>query len=456
MAKVRGKKYPLLLLLLVFGILLLFGFFLYRRYQISQRVSFFYEENEEVLKNPARGFYTQISYKEPERLKEIKKEGQTLALVTMSLKNHLEEAIPAEKLERLSVLFEEARKQQVMLLFRAAYKQDEDCLEPELSMIKIHIEQLAAVMNAYRDVVLAVQTGMVGLWGEWHGSVYLEDEDALKNEAMKVVEWWLQNLDESINLNLRRPLFIQTAIEAGLDGNRLGMHNDALLATDSDMGTYLDRSKELLWCAEWLNGKVNGGEMPYVSAYTKPEHAKTEFTQLSLTYLNAYYNAEVLEAWEKQTLSGENALEYMEKHLGYRYSLEQLETNETLLAGAKNLQLDIRLKNSGFSTIQSRFHLYLVLDDGIRKQFYPLKKENDEKAVEIYRCSIALTEQKPFLLGFCYTDAENAAEEGLKNTAHTVQFANDEIFYQDGVNYVLSYQFLGDRKETLIPQQIGG
>ena len=203
--------------------------------------TFSYSENDDILVNPARGFYTQISYKESERLQDIRKDGQTLSLVTMSLAKHLEEPIPDVKLERLKTLFKEAREQQVMLLFRASYKQNETQGEPELSVIKTHIEQLSEIINEYKDVVLVVQTGMVGLWGEWHGSVYLEDEDALRNEAMKVVEWWLQYLDPSINLNLRRQLFIQTAIEAGLDGSRLGMHNDALLATDSDMGTYVDR-----------------------------------------------------------------------------------------------------------------------------------------------------------------------------------------------------------------------
>ena len=149
------------------------------------------------------------------------------------------------------------------------------------------------MINEYKDVVLAVQTGMIGLWGEWHGSVYLANEDALRNKAMKVVKWWLEYLAPSINLNLRRPLFIRTAMEEGLDGERLGMHNDALLATDSDLGTYVDRQKELSWCQSNLDGKVNGGEMPYVSEYTEPSNAIKEFNKLSLTYLNAYYNVEV-------------------------------------------------------------------------------------------------------------------------------------------------------------------
>lgn len=440
-------------LLLLIGILF-GGLVLYRNFQEERTVTYFYSENDESLVNPARGLYTQIYYKEPERLESIREEGQTLSLVTMSLKDHMEEPIPEEKLELLRILFEEARKQQVMLLFRAAYRQNEECGEPELSMIKTHIEQLSEVINEYKDVVLVVQTGMVGLWGEWHGSVYLEDEDALRNEAMKVVEWWLQNLDPSINLNLRRPLFIQTAMEVGLDGSRLGMHNDALLATDSDMGTYIDREGELAWCEENLNGKVNGGEMPYVSEYTEPEHVIEEFNQLSLMYLNAYYNVEVLKDWENRKLYNENALEYIKKHLGYRYYLKEIETTEKIYTTSEKLQVKIQLGNSGFSTIQSRFHLYLVLDDGENKLFIPLEKTNEEKEIETYQCSVELLEKKPFLIGLCYTDAANLEGGSLQEYAHTIQFANDEMRYEEGVNYFISYQYIEEEKEELVPSMI--
>ena len=444
----------LVILFLVCTGVLIGGFIVYRNYQEERMVTFSYTENDEDIVNPARGFYTQIYYKEPERLETIKEEGQSLCLVTMSLKDHMEEPIPEEKLERLRTLFEEARRQQVMLLFRAAYRQNEDCGEPELSMIKTHIEQLSEVINEYKDVVLVVQTGMVGLWGEWHGSVYLQDEETMRKDAMKVVEWWLENLDPSINLNLRRPLFIQTAIEEGLDGSRLGMHNDALLATDSDMGTYMDRAEELAWCEENLNAKVNGGEMPYVSEYTKPEHAIEEFDQLSLMYLNAYYNVEVLEDWKNKTLYGENALDYISKHLGYRYSLETLETTEKIYSTSDSIQMKIQLRNSGFSSIQSRFRLYLVINDGEEKTFIPLEKAESTKELETYECSVELSEKSPFLIGICYTDAVDTETGSLKEYAHTVQFANDEMRYEEGVNYFISYQYEEEGKTELVPAKI--
>lgn len=448
------KKLVWFVVSVLFFEMLIEAFHLYRNLMEEQTASFIYFENNEDLENPARGFYTQIYYKEPERLEAIREDGQTLALVTMSLSDHMEEAIPEEKLNRLRTLFEEARKQQMMLLFRASYRANEELGEPELPIIKSHIEQLSEVINEYKDVVLVVQTGMIGLWGEWHGSVYLENEGALRNEAMKVVQWWLQNLDPSINLNLRRPLFIQTAIEEGLDGSRLGMHNDALLATESDLGTYVDRTKELQWCKDNLNGKVNGGEMPYVSKYTKPDYAVREFDQLSLMYLNSCYNYDVLKDWKRKKLDDENAFDYISRHLGYRYSLRLFQTTDKINPNTQNFPVKIQLKNSGFSTIQSRFQLYLVLDDGMEKRFILLKKENEEKDVEMYQCSVELPEVKPFMMGLCYTDGVNDEEGRLEEYAHTVKFANDGILYEDGISYVIRYQYAEENENVLVPQKI--
>lgn len=444
------------LLLTVAGALFV-GFLVYRHRQEEKTVLFSYSENDAELVNPARGFYTQIDYKEPERLKVIREEGHTLSLVTMNLKDHIEEPVPQEDLMRLRALFEEAGRQQVMLLFRAAYRWDEDCGEPELSVMKTHIEQISEVINEYKDVVLAVQTGMIGQWGEWHGSAYLEDEEAMRNDAMKVVKWWLENLDPSIGLNLRRPVFIQTAMEEGLDADRLGMHNDALLATDSDMGTYADRTGELAWCEEHLNAKVNGGEMPYVSEYSEPENAVREFDQLALMYLNAYYNVEVLEDWKSKTIDGENAYDYIGRHLGYRYSLKTLETTEKIYAASKKIQLKLQLKNSGFSTIQNRFRLYLVVDDGEEKRFLPLERTNRAKELETYECTVELTEKMKkgsCFIGLCYTDAVDDRGKCPGQDAHTVQFANDEMRFEDGINYFISYHYEKEGEPELIPDKI--
>ena len=442
------------ILVFVFLVIICFvGKCILHNYLEREQIQIVYNESQDKLINPARGLYTQITYKEAERLEDIKNQGFSLVLVTMDLKKYIEKEIPEEKLKQLEALLEEAREQRMMILFRAAYWQSEKLAEPELSITRRHIEQIAQVMNEYKDVVLVVQTGLVGLWGEWHGSKYLEDDEALRTQAMRVVEWWLENLDASIHLNLRRPLFIQTAEELGLDSSRIGMHNDALLATHSDMGTYIDREEDLKWCEEHLNGKVNGGEMPYISEYTEPEHAIKELEQLSLTYLNAHYNVEVLEDWANKKLGEQNAYEYIEQHLGYRYYVKNIGTNKRIFDTTETLNITVSLGNSGFSTIQNRFTLYMVIDDGEHRGFYPMNPISIEKKEELYECSIAVPEEKPFRIGFCYSDQIPDKQNLLLEYAHTVEFANDDMCYEDGINYFIEY-VQKDEEKIFVPQKL--
>lgn len=397
---------------------------------------FSFTAHDRTIVNPARGFYTQIQYTEAGRLADIKESGQSLALVTMGLEDYMEQPIPEEELRQFSELLKEARKQEIMVMFRAAYLFEADGAEPELEMIEHHIAQLSGVMNEYKDTVLLVQTGMIGLWGEWHGSKYLEDENAVRKEALQVVGWWLEYLDEVIELNLRRPVFIQMAEEEQYDVERIGLHNDALLATDSDMGTYYDREKELIWAERNLKGKISGGEMPYVSEYTEIPNVLKEFGQLHLTYLNAYYNTDVLKTWKEQEYESENALSYIEKRLGYRYYAEQITVNECLYPYTKTLSVKVKLKNEGFSDAAARFHLYLVLDDGKEKHFIRMEKKEEN-----YEAALEMEKWEPFLVGLCLMDGEAEYYGSLPEFVHTIELANEGIQSKEGVSYFVRYAY---------------
>ena len=73
--------------------------------------------------------------------------------------------------------------------------------EPDdFSMMLTHIRQLAAVVSQFRDVVPAVECGMVGPWGEMHTSRYTAEE-----YMDRVVGEWLRNLPADMPLLVRNP-----------------------------------------------------------------------------------------------------------------------------------------------------------------------------------------------------------------------------------------------------------
>ena len=120
------------------------------------------------------------------------------------------------------------------------------------------------------------------------------DESAQRTSRLYVLQQWEAVLEQQIPVAVRRPRFVREAQEQGILTGRLCLHNDALLSTDSDMGTYDDPemsfSEELQWVDEQLADQYNGGEMPSPGARNEPENAHAEFQRLHIGYLNQMYN----------------------------------------------------------------------------------------------------------------------------------------------------------------------
>lgn len=421
-------------LVVIFLLVLMTGIVICQKNRIKD-ISFSYKENQESLQNPARGFYEQLYVSSPkDAVKRVAKDSDVkIILLTMDLSEYVNEDISSEALDALEEKLVQCKDADMMVIFRASYKQKGEDAEPDLECIASHIKQLSAVLNTHQDVVFAVQAGMLGLWGEWHTSKYLPDDGSLSKESIQVIQCWLNELDESIVLNLRRPSFIREAMENGVDGTRLGYHDDGLLGSDTDLGTYitLDREQELSWAKENLNGKINGGEMPYVTEFTQFENVKKEFDELSITYLNYYYNKQVLQSWNA------DELQFVRDHLGYRYSLDCITLPETLKRdfsfhvneNIATIPVDIDLRNTGFSSIAARFKPYLVVryENG-EIETYPLEKKQDKKAKEKLVAKIKVNCDQNFILGIQYSDG-----------VHNVLLANDEVVFENGVNEVIAY-----------------
>ena len=79
------------------------------------------------------------------------------------------------------------------------------------------------------------------------------------------------------------------------------------------------------------------------------------------------------------------------------------------------------------------------------------EKADGTKELEIYESFVELTEKEPFSIGLCYTDAVDTKAGRLMDYAHTVQFANDEIYFEEGINYFISYQYTEEGKTELVP-----
>lgn len=436
----RGRKLAVLIVAgFLFTAIIIMNKY-YIRYESKQ-----YSIGDKYVNNPDRGFYVQISSSKKDKIEKYA-ENVRMVLLEFDLYEYRNETIPDSKLCELEDFLKEAKEQNVKCIFRAAYGFDREESNDADSLERIgeHISQISPILNCYKEQIVCVQAGFFGPWGEWHSSRYLEkDEEAAKNRCWLLQEL-LGQLDKDIIIDVRRPRFIREAIDAGLPLERIGFHNDGLLGSKSDYGTYDDesftREEEMEWLREHLVTGINGGEMPCVNEYSQIERAVDEFPKLKLSYLNLKYNEEVYELWKKQTVNGENAFDYIAKHLGYRFYVSKIKYPERLKDGILGWKrnIEITLVNDGFAPIGSNYALEWVVEDYSGHKYYfdsdaELSKLENNRSIVI-KLPISYIKDIPFKrIGIRISDIHDPEKEEV----NCVELVNDDFSYEKGVNYLL-------------------
>ena len=76
---------------------------------------------------------------------------------------------------------------------------------PTGEQILAHLDQLKPFLEKNKDLILVVQAGMIGAWGEWHSSVQgLENSEETK---AAVLEKLLSVVPAERNVQVRLPEF---------------------------------------------------------------------------------------------------------------------------------------------------------------------------------------------------------------------------------------------------------
>mgnify|MGYP000028406704 FL=1 len=76
-------------------------------------------------------------------------------------------------------------------VLRFAYEKDfvrQEPVGPTLKEALAHLDQLKPFLHKNRDLILVVQAGVIGAWGEWHSSIHgLEHSDTAKIAILEKV-----------------------------------------------------------------------------------------------------------------------------------------------------------------------------------------------------------------------------------------------------------------------------
>ena len=330
---------------------------------------------------------------------------------TVATSNCKSQPLTQEVLDLLREYFEEARQQDRSLIVRLAYDTWYDGhsnAEPDQETILNHLKQIGPLYSEYSDVIVFVELGLYGRWGEMNGTIQGTNENIA--EAMQVL---LESSSPDIKTGPRRPdivaawMGLQTRNDKGWTSftdfhtdstkfkdmlqakgdtvYRVGMYNDGYLGNDGDMGTigYGDpgrMTREML--TEWLEdyGALHtpyGGELVYNSnsesrgPINTPRYLSYEGFRTHTSYLNRFHHKATIDAWNDsvftardsidQEYDGKSGFLYVRNHLGYRYILRESIIEDTIAPGS-DLNIKLKIQNVGFGNMTQRRSFNLVVD----------------------------------------------------------------------------------------------
>ncbi len=357
------------------------------------------------LDNPERGFYRTAGLR-------LKEQGNTPAALPCGPLVHLRVDLSAfsakaggvdaplspDAMLALRRTLDAVRKNGKGVIIRCCYdpafsgKRD---TEPELKLMQRHLRSLGAVYGEYTDVILCVELGMFGPWGEMHSSACCTPANV--NAALDTL---LDATPAKLTVNLRTPQYVAAwfgvtpsaqwdgvspACTAALQkkgkrGQRVGLFNDGYLGSSSDLGTFaaVPRSAGVSWLKQAATHTFYGGEAvadasgSVTGAYNNLDFIAREGFETHTTYLNFEWNQKVHRAWAAATYrregdeySGQNGLKYVQDHLGYRLVLRSASVDTQALR-EKKLKVDFTLENVGFAPVikRKKAELVLVHEDG--------------------------------------------------------------------------------------------
>lgn len=353
--------------------------FVHSRYVGLKYVAFPSVETAEELDNPYQGYYNVYGFRLSEKgrpLKDldtvIEKDGDTkLVLIEINLNYYSDSEISDIGLMQLETVLSKWSETGKQLILRFVYDWDgknEETEPQNINTVITHMNQVAPVVNKYADYVYILQGIFIGNYGEMNNSKHMSDSNVQKlcNKLASVI-------DPSIFLAVRTPYHWKKATkyndvpssfpafgEALI--SRLGLYNDGMLGSDTDLGTYSSndkslntREKALDFQKRLCNFVPSGGEVVIDNEYNDLENAIHDLNIMHVSYLNGSYDSNVLDKWRNteyrgtDCFSGTDGYTYIKEHLGYRYEIRSSNIEFNTLFDSTALFSCI-LENVGFGS----------------------------------------------------------------------------------------------------------
>ncbi len=236
-----------------------------------------------------------------------------------------------------------------------------------------HISQIKenGILEDYKDILMFVESGFVGAWGEQHSGKYTSPE-----YKAKLLEAMLDCVPAPIPVTVRTPDIFARYVginrneladyvcEEGSNAARVGLYNDGYMGSDSDLGTYANRETETTWLGKQTLNSYFGGEFSGAIDFAKqydtylPENCIPEMYKTHLSYINGnifqlykdytFSKKYDVEGYDNSAYYGQSVYQFIRDHLGYRFVLKESTLSSEAEQGG-TLDLSFSLVNNGFA-----------------------------------------------------------------------------------------------------------
>lgn|GEM_PF-5295248 len=322
--------------------------------------------------NPGRGFYhlfpfvlgdaVDYSYLETTLLS-----APSLYLIEISLQNYPREKLPPEALNSLREIFSFFKEKGGMMILRCCYDLTGEAALKEPSYLELifeHMEQVAFVVNEYKDYILLHQGIFIGNWGEMHGSRFLRG-----GQISRLYRKLRECLAPEIRIALRRYSFVKEVENSP----ELSVYNDGIFGSKTDMASFTEQTMELEISAmqRELPYGIFGGEVLYpqeekdillwetMSRKEVSQYIFSHLKELRISYLNEEYDTKQLALWDtlppaEGFFSGDispepyaNLRQQLEDFLGYQLMIK----GASIGKDREGTCLSLVLSNPGFGVL---------------------------------------------------------------------------------------------------------
>ncbi len=340
-----------------------------------------FKESDAVFPNPERGFYSTASFKRAtaspitaERIRSTRLENRTIFYMGFYPKQYMDGDIGEDFLQMIRANMQALRENGAKCVMRFAYSDSESekpwDAKPEI--VQKHISNIKPILQEYGDVIMCLQAGFVGVWGEWYYTEnFVFGPDTPEDHALRkeVIDAMLDALPADRSVGLRTPMFKRMMYATGYrdtltlatayDGSakaRLSGFNDCFGASPNDQGTFESDATREYWKRD-TRYVLMGGETCAVSQYCECDVTLKDMEDFHWTYLNSEYNRQVHNVWKNGGCWDE-----VERRLGYRLSFADVYHSEA--EAGKDFNIVLQIRNTGFAAPMNGRAFELVLVDG--------------------------------------------------------------------------------------------